>query len=180
MNIADYENNIGKNIKDVRSKKGLSQKKLGEKTDIANTLISAYEHDRKKPGLATVATIAKALGVSIDRLYYGDENISFINAVPDRGRQIVNSICLLWETGVIYWPPQGIINYVEEINRLINGLIEFENKKDTYDDPEGYMEMLKSSVANEINKTIERESSIEEKKKKEREELKKTPSPSQR
>ena len=176
MNTIDYEKNIGKNIKSVRTEKNLSQQELGNKTGISNTVISAYENERKTPGLTTVATIARALGVSIDRLYYGDENSYFINSVPDKGRQIVNSICLLWESGVLYHPPKGIIHYEAEISRLLNSLKEFENKKETYPDPESYLEILKSSVANEINQSIKDEEEAEEAKKA----LLNTPSPGSR
>ncbi len=78
---------------------------MGDKCQIANSLISAYETGKKNPGLVTLATIAKELGVSIDRLYYGDENSAFIDAEPNAGKKIVNSLKLLWEQNVIFINP---------------------------------------------------------------------------
>ena len=69
--------------------------------EISNSTLSAYENSKKIPNLITIAKIAKALGVSIERLYYGDENISFVNSVPDEGRKIVNCVYVLWDLKVI-------------------------------------------------------------------------------
>lgn len=165
---------IGKNIKEVRKEKGLSQQALADKCGFANTVLSAYENSKKIPNLTTIATIARALDVSIERLYYGDDNNAFINMVSDEGRKIVNSIYLLWDLGVISYfenlsigmsipmygysendIPNGfflnINEYVMPIKRFINSLDEFKQKRDTYPEPDMYLEMLKASIATEIN-----------------------------
>ena len=172
----NYEEHIGENIKNVRLSQGLSQQALADKCDFSNTILSQYENGKKTPNLVTTAKIAKALKVSIDRLYYGDENNAFINAESDTGRKIVNSIYLLWSQGVIsyyenylynnmpaydgmYNEKVGVyLNVVEHqnpIRRLINQLNEFGERKDTYADPDAYLEMLFDSVAAEINKEID-------------------------
>ncbi|MDO4393735.1 MAG: helix-turn-helix transcriptional regulator [Bacillota bacterium] len=96
-----FEDLIGNNIREVRLERGLSQEALANACDFSNTTLSAYENGRKIPSLVTIAKIAKQLNVSIERLYYGDENNAFIISAPDEGRKIVNSIFLLWEQGVI-------------------------------------------------------------------------------
>ena len=97
------EEGIGKNIREVRLEHGLSQETLAEKCGFSNTTLSAYENSRKIPNLTTIAKIAKQLNVRIERLYYGDENISFVNTVPDEGRKIVNCVYVLWDLGVIHY-----------------------------------------------------------------------------
>lgn len=175
MRMSDYsEDRIGFNIKEVRKRKGYSQEKLGERCDISNSQLSAYENGRKKPNLATIARIAKGLGVSIDRLYYGDETIDFIRSEPDQGRKIANSVYALWEMKVLYWNESTVQQryfpaFVENpstsaclvdlslqtpISRLLRSLNEFENNKATYPDPDQYLEMLLSSVAIEINQIL--------------------------
>ena len=170
-----YIDDIGKNIRAARSEKGLSQQALAEKCDFSNTTLSAYETGKKTPGLITTAKIANALGVSIERLYYGDENISFINSVPDNGRKIVNSLYLLWEKGVICYNPFAgdnlarmdrlygnenpedtilLSRHINPVLRLVKSLTEFSDKRETYADPDAYLEMLLSSVAEEINREI--------------------------
>ena len=175
----NYEEHIGDNIKSVRLSQGLSQQALADKCDFSNTILSQYENGKKTPNLVTTAKIAKALKVSIDRLYYGDENNAFINAEADVGRKIVNSIYLLWSQGVISYfenykygynsVPSDFVNEEEiqkvgvflnirehstPIRRLINQLNEFDQRRDTYQNPEQFLEMLFDSVAAEINKEI--------------------------
>ena len=187
MGEINYEEIIGQNIKKERLAKGMSQNDLGKKCDIVNTVISAYENKKKQPGLNTIVKIAKALDVSIDKLCYGDESISFINSAPDEGRKIVNCIYTLWELGVINYyenflysgiptefgddEKRGtylyIIKYDQEIKRLINSLREFSQRKETFPDPDMYLENILSSVANEINNQIAKENEDKEKKIKE-------------
>lgn len=156
--LQNYEAFIGKHIKEVRLEKHLSQQNVAEKCGFSNTVLSAYENNKKVPNLITIALIAKALDVSIERLYYGDDNNAFINAVSDEGRKIVNSVYLLWESGVIrYFDNLGVIKYDMPIRRFLNALNEFEYNKDTYPEPEKYLEMIKTSVATEINNEIKKE-----------------------
>lgn len=186
-NMNEYEKKIGKNIKEVRTQKGLSQEVLAKRCGFSNTTLSSYENTRKIPSLATIATIAKQLGVSIERLYYGDENSAFIFSEPDEGKKIVNSIYLLWKSSVIYYYEnyipgmypvdfsQGndkkngvylrLVRYEAPIKRLINSLNEFQRNIKTYPDPEQYKEMLFSSVAAEINLEIEKAKYEEEQQK---------------
>ena len=82
-----YEDSIGKNIKAVRLERELSQETLANACGFSNTTLSAYENGRKLPNLITIAKIAKQLNVSIERLYYGDENSAFIISAPDEGKK---------------------------------------------------------------------------------------------
>lgn len=60
---------IGKNLRRLRKKKGLSQEKLARLADISlNTLTKIESGFAKKPTIQTVVKLAKALGVSIDEL----------------------------------------------------------------------------------------------------------------
>lgn len=173
----DYETMIGKNIKEVRNQRQLSQETLATACGFSNTTLSAYENGRKIPNLVTIAKIAKQLNVSIERLYYGDENNAFIISAPDEGKKIVNSIYFLWKAGVISYYENfmsgemsmysfgyeedikgvfiNIQKFPGQIKRLILSLNEFEQKKETYPDQDKYLEFLLSSVATEINNEIE-------------------------
>ena len=171
-----FEKKIGENIRDVRQEKKLSQDALAKKCGFSNTTLSSYENSRKIPSLSTIAKIAKNLDVSIERLYYGDDNNAFIISEPDEGRNIVNSVNFLWKFNVIYYydnyhagtypaelcqndaGPRGVylllINYETPLKRLIHSLNEFRTNEDTYLDPEAYLDMLLTSVATEINNEI--------------------------
>ncbi|MCR5516226.1 MAG: helix-turn-helix domain-containing protein [Lachnospira sp.] len=177
----NYEEHIGENIRSVRLAQGLSQQAVADLCGFSNTILSQYENGKKIPNLVTTAKIAKALNVSIDRLYYGDENNAFITMQSDDGRKIVNSIYLLWSKGVInyYGNPNyryeaielladgideefyingsylKIKKHQEPIKRLIKQLNEFKERKDTYQTPDRFLEMIFDSVASEINKEIQ-------------------------
>ena len=43
----NYDDNIGKNIREVRLEKKLSQEELARKCGFSNTTLSAYENSRK-------------------------------------------------------------------------------------------------------------------------------------
>ncbi|MBQ6350275.1 MAG: helix-turn-helix transcriptional regulator [Methanobrevibacter sp.] len=179
----NYEEHIGENIKDVRLSLGLSQQAVADICGFSNTILSQYENGKKTPNLVTTAKIAKALRVSIDRIYYGDENNAFIAAESDDGRKIVNSVYLLWSKGIIRYYENYVYNNIpipderyneklgvylhlvehrEPIRRLINSLNEFEQRKDTYQNPDSFLEMLFDSVTAEINQEIKAKT-IEEK-----------------
>ena len=200
MSFAD---NIGTNIKEVRKQRAISQEKLASACGFSNTTLSAYENNRKTPSLTTIAVIAKKLNVSIERLYYGDENRTFISAEEDEGQKVVNSIYYLWHAGFISYfenymagssiygmnvhgndkdePPYGVFlslrKYSFAIKRLIMSLNEFESKKETYSDPDQYVQFLLSSVATEINNEIHREAELASKRKENTKQLKNIPRP---
>ena len=98
--MSTYEDNIGSNIREVRQKRRYSQEKLAELCGISNTTLSAYENSKKIPNLTTVAKISRSLGVSIERLYYGEKAVQ-VNDEPDEGKRIVNAVYTLWSLGVI-------------------------------------------------------------------------------
>lgn len=163
MNLDDR---IRKNLKETRIEKGLSQQTLAELSGISNTTISSYETGKKTPNIDSLARLANALKVSIDRLCYGTAESSFIDSAPNQGRKIVNSIYLLWSEGVIFAKRKGIPTssqnftdtldkFSSPIQRLINSLNEFRDKINTFSNSDEYLELIMESVAEEINMEIE-------------------------
>ena len=60
---------IGKNIKRLRTKQGLSQDDLARKAELKYSTLAKIEGDFvTKPGVQMIAKIAKALGVSMEDL----------------------------------------------------------------------------------------------------------------
>lgn len=55
---------IAENIKQIRRKRGMTQKELGELCGINEVNIHKYEYGKQKPKIETIERIAKALGVS--------------------------------------------------------------------------------------------------------------------
>ena len=57
------------NMKAIRRKKGMTQKQVADACGLADSTIRTYELGNANPKPATVAKIAKALGVSAAELY---------------------------------------------------------------------------------------------------------------
>ncbi len=91
FNLMDNEakllKGIGKNLLKLREEKRMSQKELAESMDIAQTQYGKVERGEVIPSLPTLLKAAKALGVSIDKIVYGDtiksnpENSPFTNSI---------------------------------------------------------------------------------------------------
>ena len=64
--------NIGRRIKEARTKCGLTQEQLAEKVDITIVYLSELERGIKLPSLTVFVSIAEALHVSTDALLRDD------------------------------------------------------------------------------------------------------------
>ncbi len=59
---------LGKNLKRIRTKKGISQGEIGRILEVDKSFVSNIENGKTNPTLATIAKIAKAIGVSVGEL----------------------------------------------------------------------------------------------------------------
>lgn len=59
---------LGKNLKRIRTAKGISQGEIGRILGVDKGFISNIENGKTNPTLATITKLAKALGVSSDEL----------------------------------------------------------------------------------------------------------------
>lgn len=96
---------IGKNIRKIRSVKGLSQAAFAEMFELTRASVGAYEEGRAEPKLDTIITIANHFGISLDlivkkeltvnELYRFDifktdlTDVVELEQTDDRGREIV-------------------------------------------------------------------------------------------
>lgn len=62
---------LGKNVRNAREKKELTQEKLAEIADLDPTYVSGIERGLRNPGIKNVAKIAKALGITTSELCKG-------------------------------------------------------------------------------------------------------------
>lgn len=60
---------IGKNIKEVREEKGWTQEELAEKIGYERSIVAKWERGSMKPYAETLAIIATACEVPIERFY---------------------------------------------------------------------------------------------------------------
>ena len=59
---------LGLNLKRIRTKKGISQGDIARTLEVSRGFISTIENGKTNPTLATIAKLAKALGVKIEEL----------------------------------------------------------------------------------------------------------------
>lgn len=151
-------NAIGRNIKIVRTERGMTQHDVYKATGISTSQLSSYENGRQMIGLSTLAKIAVALDTSIDRLYFGTPSEAFLNETEDFGETVVNCFKKLHELGVVsnvkvcMEPGSADISKCAfELKRMFSMLEEFESKRQFNPNEDGYLDQLYKSIANEIN-----------------------------
>lgn len=115
----------------------------------------------------TLAKLSRALGKSMDELYFGDASIMPITSAPDRGRLVANCVYQLWKHGIIHrhipsdgekrygsqyysGPVVDLHCYASAVERLLAMLDDFGQRKYTYKDPDAYLEQVLDSTAREI------------------------------
>ncbi len=73
--MVDYKL-IGSRVKQVRLKKGLTQERLSELSNISSKYVSVLEGGHKKPSIETLVRISNSLGVSVDYLLADSLSVS--------------------------------------------------------------------------------------------------------
>lgn len=175
---------VGDCIRRVMESRGWTQKRLAAASGIGQTAISDYVNGRKMPGLKSAARIAGALGVTIDALCEDDgrKPVSRKGSAVS-GRAIAQAVYALWRAGVatdfIHLESEPRIEVIEKtiasrypsdfikvrqapqaVGRLIGLLNDYARAKDTYSDPDAYLEQILHSAAQSIEKEMRIERKI--------------------
>ena len=66
--MIDESARLGLNLKRIRTKKSISQGDIARELKVSRGFISTIESGKTNPTLATIAKLAKAVGVSVDEL----------------------------------------------------------------------------------------------------------------
>ena len=67
------EKQFGERLRELRLARGLSQEKLAFKSGMHRTYLGSIERGERNPSLKNIASIAKALGVTLSQLFlFGD------------------------------------------------------------------------------------------------------------
>lgn len=72
---------IGERIRRRRQELNLTQRDLAESLSLTPQHISAIEQDKRAPSLSSLARLAEQLGVTIDYIVTGKENL-ITNSIP--------------------------------------------------------------------------------------------------
>lgn len=63
-----FKRKVGRNIRNARLEKDLTQRELGQKIGVKNTAISQYESGSRMPNLYVMSRLATALDILMDDL----------------------------------------------------------------------------------------------------------------
>ncbi|MGE6618540.1 helix-turn-helix domain-containing protein [Bacillus mycoides] len=75
---------FGNRIRDIRKQKNITQEKLAKKLDFSHaSAISFIENGKRRLDAEKVPTLANALGVSIDELFFGKKVVKKTTFEPE-------------------------------------------------------------------------------------------------
>jgi len=77
---------LGKKIRDLRFRRGLTVQQLAEASSLSKGFISQVENDRTSPSLATLRDLARALDTSVAYLVVEDDQVPYVVRGSDRPR----------------------------------------------------------------------------------------------
>src|SRR5262249_15300575 len=77
---------LGKKIRDLRFRRGLTVQQLAELSGLSKGFISQVENERTSPSLATLRDLARALNTSVAYLVIEDDSAPHIVRESDRSR----------------------------------------------------------------------------------------------
>lgn len=66
--MKDESAKLGSNLKRIRTKKNISQGDIAKELGVSRGFISTIENGKANPTLATIAKLAKSIGVSVNEL----------------------------------------------------------------------------------------------------------------
>ncbi|OGZ06530.1 MAG: DNA-binding protein [Candidatus Lloydbacteria bacterium RIFCSPLOWO2_01_FULL_50_20] len=68
MDMKSESAKLGKNLKRIRTEKGITQGDIVRNLGVSRSFVSNIENGKTNPTLATITKLAKSLGVSSDEL----------------------------------------------------------------------------------------------------------------
>lgn len=77
---------IGKKIRDLRLRRGLTVQQLATAAGLSKGFISQVENDRTSPSLTTLGDVAKALDVSVAYLVVDEDPVPYVVRASERTR----------------------------------------------------------------------------------------------
>lgn len=63
---------VGKNIKRLREKSGMTQEALAEQLCVTRQAVSNWETEKTQPDVETLGKLAEIFGVSVEEIIYGE------------------------------------------------------------------------------------------------------------
>lgn len=74
-------NSVGKNIKKLRSEKGITQEQLAERLHVTRQAVSNWETGKTQPDIDTLSALAECFEITVEEVIYGSTSQSQGNNV---------------------------------------------------------------------------------------------------
>ena len=85
---------IGKRIAALRKEKGLTQEELAGHMGISPQAVSKWENDQTCPDISALPKLARLLGVSVDELLEGKQELPAVRVLPPAERKDLKDMML--------------------------------------------------------------------------------------
>jgi len=105
--------NLGKNIADLRKKRGLTQSQLAAALNVSNKTVSKWERNQGYPEITQLPAIAEFFDISLDNLL-SDER---------KGIALAGNILTDIVKTVDCYPKRGMLSNIKTISRCVGGCV---------------------------------------------------------
>lgn len=85
---------IGKRIAALRKEKGLTQEELADHMGVSPQAVSKWENDQTCPDISALPKLARLLGVSVDELLEGKQELPAVRVLPPAERKDLKDMML--------------------------------------------------------------------------------------
>ena len=85
---------IGKRIALLRKEKGLTQEELASHMGVSPQAVSKWENDQTCPDISALPKLARLLGVSVDELLEGKQELPAVRVLPPAERKDLKDMML--------------------------------------------------------------------------------------
>ena len=85
---------IGKRIAALRKEKGLTQEELATHMGVSPQAVSKWENDQTCPDISALPKLARLLGVSVDELLEGKQELPAVRVLPPAERKDLKDMML--------------------------------------------------------------------------------------
>src|SRR5205814_10645480 len=105
---------LGKKIRDLRLRRGMTVQQLAEASGLSKGFISQVENDRTSPSLATLRDLARALEPSVAYLVVEEEQVLHVVRVSERRQVAVGGNTSRVEL-LSAWPKRNVELLIAEL-----------------------------------------------------------------
>ena len=85
---------IGKRIAALRKEKGLTQEELADHMGVSPQAVSKWENDQPCPDISALPKLARLLGVTVDQLLEGKQELPAVRLLPPAERKDLKDMML--------------------------------------------------------------------------------------